>query len=120
MNDMDPQIRAIADLWAEGYEPEDITILAIVDHEVRRLVNSAVSFTLSAKNLDRPRDGKYAPEWYVAKEVGTYIHEGLRPLLNGLLRCDSVHDGKCCVGSILHATDHWDGAGASWPLHPPP
>jgi len=120
VSDMDPQIRAIADLLSEGYEPADITILAIVDHEVRRLVTRAVNFTLSAKNLDQPKDGKYAPEWYVAHDVGTHINEGLRPLLRDLLTCESVYDGKRCVGSILHATDHWDGNGTSWPAHSPP
>ena len=112
----DRKLSATADLLAEGYEPEDITIRPIAVHEVRRLVKRAVSFTLSAKNLERPGpDGKYAPEWYVAQDVGTHIIEGLGPVLGTLLTCESIGpDGKRCVGGLLHTQDHWDGEGHSW------
>lgn len=111
----DRTLQTVADMLAEGYEPEDITIRTIAVHEVRQLVEQAVSFTLSAKNLDQLRDGKYAPEWYVAQDVGTHIIEGLGPVLGTRLTCESVGpDGRRCVGGLLHEQDHWDGAGNAW------
>lgn len=114
-----------ADLLADGYEPDEVTLLAIVDRVVRQLVNRAVVFELVAANVDRPDASKYgihpdgspryAPEWYVAQGVSTGIHEGLYGVLKTVLGCDSVDEhGHACTGSLLHETCHWDGNGCNW------
>lgn len=120
------RMAAAADLLAEGqYEPDEVTILALVDREVRRLITTAVNFELVAKNLDRPDadkygahpDGtpRYAPEWYVAQGVKTGINEGLYGVLRGVLSCEEVDaDGHPCIGSVAHESAHWDGNGNNW------
>ena len=120
------RMAASADLLAEGqYEPHEVTILALVDREVRRLVAFAVDFELVAKNLDRPDAAKYgthpdgspchAPEWYVAQGIKTGINEQLYGVLRGVLSCEEVDaDGHPCVGSVAHESAHWDGNGNNW------
>jgi hypothetical protein len=114
-----------ADLLRDGYEPNEVTLLAIVDRVVRDLVNREVAFGLSAANLDRPDAAKYgthpdgspchAPEWYVAQGISTGIHEGLYGALKSVLGCESVSEsGRECIGSIMHETLHWDGHGLNW------
>lgn len=119
------RMAAQAELLAEGREPEEVTLLAMVDRAVRQLVNRSVSFELIAQNIDRPDAAKYgthpdgtaryAPEWYVAQDVATGIHEGLHGVLADLLGCDSTDEhGHHCIGSLLHETNHWDGNGCNW------
>lgn len=119
------RMAVMADLLAEGRNPEEVTLLAIVDRAVRRLVAQAVNFELIASNIDRPNadkygthpDGspRYAPEWYVAQGIATGINEGLYGVLSNLLGCDSVDaEGHACIGSLLHETNHWDGNGSNW------
>lgn len=114
-----------ADLLAEGYEPEEIALLPIVDRAVRWLINASVNFHLVAANVDRPDaekygtnpDGspRYAPEWYMAQQVATAIHEGLHGTLSDVLQCESVDEhGHKCIGSLMHETNHWDGNGCNW------
>ncbi len=120
------RMEAQADLLAEpGIEPHEVTLLAIVDREVRRVVNAAVNFHLVADNIDRPDaakygthpDGKprYAPAWYVAQSIKTGINEALYGALRDVLSCESVDEhGHVCVGSIGHETNCWDGNGCNW------
>ena len=117
---------AQADLLAEpGIQPEDVTLLAIVDREVRRVVNQAVNFHLIADNIDRPDASKYgthpdgtpcyAPAWYVVQAVKTGIHEQLYGALRDVLSCESVDEhGHRCIGSLGHETCCWDGDGCNW------
>jgi hypothetical protein len=117
---------AQADLLAEaGIEPEDVTLLALVDREVRRVVNASVNFHLVAENIDRPNadkygthpDGspRYAPQWYTVQAVKTGIHEQLYGALCDVLSCESVDEhGHVCIGSIGHETCCWDGNGCNW------
>lgn len=114
-----------ADLLAEGYDPDELTLLAVVHRRMVDLVNQAVAFELIAKNRDRPDAAKYgthpdgtpryAPEWYTAQGIGTHLHESLHGALRELLSCESVdEDGHRCIGSLLHTTCHWDGNGNNW------
>lgn len=119
------RMRIEADMLAEGYEPDELTLLAVAIRSVVEVVNQAVAFELIAKNLDQPDAAKYgtfpdgrpmhAPEWYVAQGIATGIHESLYGALEAVLGCESVDDvGHRCVGSILHTTCHWDGNGNNW------
>lgn len=125
MSDETVQIALAAQLLSEGYEPDEITLLAMTHRRVVDLVNESVQFHLIADNVDRPdadkygthADGtpRYAPEWYMAQAVKTAIHEGLYGALRDVLRCPSVSDmGNRCTGSVLHTTCHWDGNGDNW------
>jgi hypothetical protein len=118
-----------ADLLEDGYEPHEVTLLAIVDRAVREMVNMEVAFGLTAANLDKPNaekygshpDGspRYAPEWYVAQGISTGIHERLYGTLTSVLYCDAVDEhGHRCSGSLLHETCHWDGNGCNWEATP--
>jgi hypothetical protein len=120
---MDATADALADPC--GLQPEEVTVRLLVDREVRQLVNQAVFFTLAARNLERPDadkygthpDGspRYAPEWYVAQDVSTGIHEGLYGVLCGVLSCEEIdEDGHHCIGSWMHESNHWDGNGHNW------
>lgn len=115
-----------ADLLAEpGIEPHEVTLLALVDRAVRRVVAGEVNFGLSAANLDRPDADKYgthpdgspcyAPEWYVAQGIKTGINERLYGALCEVLSCESVDEhGHVCTGSIGHESCCWDGNGCNW------
>ena len=117
---------AMADLLTEpGIEPEDVTLLALVDRAVRGVVNGAVNFQLVAENIDRPDaekygthpDGspRYAPAWYTLQGAMTGIHESLYGALREVLSCESVDEhGHLCIGSIGHDTCCWDGNGCNW------
>jgi hypothetical protein len=121
------RMRAAADALAaeRDLQPDDITVRFLVEREVRRLVNFAVSFELSARNIDQPDATKYgthpdgrprhAPEWYVAQGIATGIHEDLHGVLSDVLSCEEIDaHGRRCVGSLMHETPHWDGNGNNW------
>lgn len=120
------RMEATADLLADpAYGAEDVTLLALVHHEMIELVNESVDFHLIANNVDRPNAEKYgthsngspryAPEWYMAQAIKTAIHEGLYGKLSGVLCCEEIDEhGHRCTGSLLHETCHWDGNGCNW------
>lgn len=120
------RMEATADLLAEsGIQPEDVTLLTLVDRAVRQLVARSVAFDLSAANKDRPDAAKYgshpdgspcyAPEWYMAMSIKTGINEGLHGTLREVLSCESRDEhGHICVGSIGHESCCWDGNGCNW------
>ena len=120
------RMEATSDLLADpAYGVEDVTLLALVHHEMVELVNESVAFELIAANLDRPNaekygthpDGspRYAPEWYVAQGIKTGIHEALYGKLRGVLSCEEKDEhGHPCIGSVLHESVHWDGNGCNW------
>lgn len=118
------RMAVMADLLAQGREPDEVTLLAIVHHELIDLINREVHFALVADNIDRPdarygtgRDGEpsYAPAWYVAQGIKTGLHEALYGTLKAVLGCDSVDEhGHKCLGSLAHETCHWDGNGCNW------
>lgn len=120
------RMAVMADLLSEpGITLEDVTLLMMVDREVRRVVADAVDFELIAANLDRPdaekygthTDGspRYAPGWYVAQGIETGIVEDLWGALRGVLTCeDRDEHGHVCIGSLLHETCHHDGNGCNW------
>lgn len=121
----DHQIEVSAQLLAEGYEPDEITPLAMAHRVMVDLVNESVDFHLIADNVDRPDAAKYgthpdgspryAPQWYMAQAVKTAIHEGLYGTLAGVLTCVSTDEhGHACIGSLNHTTGHWDGNGCNW------
>ena len=118
-------MEAMADLLAQGYEPDEVTVLAITHKAMIQLVNESVAFHLIADNVDRPNAEKYgthpdgspcyAPEWYMAQVIKTAIHEGLYGTLKAVLGCEEVDEhGHACIGSLLHETCHWDGNGCNW------
>lgn len=130
------RMEATADLLERGYDPEDVTLLAIVHAEMIELVNTSVDFHLIADNVDRPNaekfgthpDGSpcYAPEWYMAQAIKTAIHEGLYGTLADVMSCESKcpEHGHVCIGSVGHyvgptggalSAGHWDGNGCNWP-----
>jgi len=90
-----------AEMIAGGWKPDDVTILAIVDLTVRRLVDASVAFHLQAKNVDRPDAAKYgsfpdgspkhAPELYMAQSIKTAIDIGV---------------GEDVVGQLVHGRAH--------------
>lgn len=121
------RMEAMADLLAQGYEPDEVTVLAITHKAMIQLVNESVDFHLIADNVDRPNAEKYgthpdgspcyAPEWYMAQAIKTAIHEGLYGTLKAVLGCEEVDEhGHRCIGSLLHETCHWDGNGCNWTL----
>lgn len=125
MTSTDKTLDLTAELLAKGYEPNEITLLALTDLAVRQLVKRAVDFELSGANIDRPNaekygthtDGspRYAPEWYAIQGVKTGIMEGLYGTLCSVLTCSSVDEhGHRCIGSVGHETCHWDGNGCNW------
>jgi hypothetical protein len=118
-------MEAMADLLAEGADPEDVTLLAVTHRALVDLVNESVAFHLIADNVDQPDAAKYgiqpggspayAPQWYMAQQIKTAIHEGLYGVLSDLLKCESVDEhGHRCTGSLFHDTNCWDGNGCNW------
>ena len=125
MTSHDKTLDLTAELLARGYEPHEITLLALTERAVRRLIDSAVAFELSGGNIDRPDarkygthpDGspRYAPEWYAVQGAKTGIMEGLHGALRSVLTCPSTDEhGHHCTGSVGHETCHWDGDGCNW------
>lgn len=90
-------MEATAELLAQGYDPQDISLLPIVEEAVKRLINQACSFELIARNLDRRyKDGSHAEAWYAVEGVRTHLHEGLGLALLGVLCCP-IHE-RCGRG----------------------
>ena len=109
-------MEVIADLLAEGHEPDEITTLQVLHRELVSLINFCVDFELVANNIDRPGpDGKYDPRWYTAQGVQTGFHEALYGVLSDLLRCEVLSsNGDRCYVSEGHGGLHADGNGVSW------
>lgn len=121
------RMKATADFLADhpDYDPEEVSLLAVVHQAMIDLVNREVRFHLVAANIDRPDAAKYgthpdgspryAPEWYAVMGTKTGIHESLYGTLRKLLSCEHrAEDGRECIGSLLHVTVHHDGQGNAW------
>lgn len=119
------RMEAEAALLDEGYEPDEITVLAIAIRQMRHLIDRSVAFHLQAANKDRPDAAKYgtspkgdpmhAPEWYMAQSIRTAFHEGLHGALARVLCCEvQGPNGEECIGSLAHLGVHWDGNGQNW------
>jgi len=113
-----------ADLLAEGYEPDELSLFHVTHRLLVEFINSEVNFELIANNIDRPnadkygthpdRSPRYAPEWYTAQSIKTGLHERLYGVLKTVLSCEAEDSGKRCVGGVGHACCHWDGDGHNW------